>query len=251
MGAGTLGSGALGARSGDFLGTSPSPGQPIAGGREPLSWKATARSGGLLPESAAPAPHAGQRDRSAWKDHASIHTTATPALGETEAQAHCRHHRGRHARCGGCSRGWGPRQMLLPWQAWPGLRTAHPPPAHPPGMRPSFPHILFLSFLPGAETGSELAKEPRRKPRASRGLGPVQGCCLHTQPGGHRAPGFLTTLRLAIAPDPPGLRTQWGFRPRKTGWGLVPGANKHHVLSLGAPTMCQKPAQSASRDQPG
>lgn len=123
--------------------------------------------------------------------HVSVFTPAGLALGETEAQATAgpMEAPGHGASRGGRGRGMGPTgRGSCQWQAW--SQTAFcprpPPPAHPPGMHPSLAHIPFLSALPGAETSSDLAEEPRRKPPGAGGQGPGQGHCL-----GPRAPADL------------------------------------------------------------
>lgn len=124
-------------------------------------------------------------------------------------------------------------------------------------MHPSRAHILFLPFLPGAETSADLAPEPGRKsgwPRPGglwcRAAASARVGCT-CRPGarpcvpGAPAPGFLTTPGLTTATQAPqGCSPSGGVQ----GGGLVPEATSSSAL--GVPAMGQVPGQSAPQ-QPG
>uniref|UniRef100_M3Z7Q8 Uncharacterized protein n=1 Tax=Mustela putorius furo TaxID=9669 RepID=M3Z7Q8_MUSPF len=143
----------------------------------------------------APTPHHMEAGRpplvkeAAAKVRGGLHTrpSSSSTRRETEAQA----------LMAGTPRAHGHRCQVGRERSLDSTLPSLPPPGSPPRNVPP-PHIPFLSFLPGAETGSDLAEEPRRKLQGCWGLGAGAGLpplpragntcrprCDGLRPGGH------------------------------------------------------------------
>lgn len=173
-----------------------------------VSWRGEAgRTGSHLlgrpPSSLGPQCHPLCPTPPAFSSHAFVRTTATPALGAREAQAHRGHHGGRHAgRSGAGAPGhWAQGGRSGQRQAWARTAWCAPASGSPPRNAPLLPSHPFPA-LP-AWSGNRLGagRGAQAEAPGQPGPGPEQGCCLCTQARVHlqaRRAGLSARWALAM-----------------------------------------------------